>query len=157
MGKVLIIDPTKCDGCRSCEVACSTVKEGESNLYKSRIRVIRFTDDCFFYPLVCSQCDSPFCLACCPTSAISKNPETGVVEHDKEKCIACKMCLLFCPFGAVTMVDALPTKCDLCGGDPVCIKFCEPGALTFGESGEAVATKPVTLGEKIQEIYLAKP
>ena len=134
MAKVLIVDPAKCDGCHACEVACSVVKEGESNLYKSRIRVIRFTDEFFFYPLVCSQCDFPFCLSCCPTSALSKNPETGVVEYDREKCVGCQMCLLVCPFGAITIVDTLPTKCDLCDGEPQCVRFCEENATSVMET-----------------------
>ncbi len=153
MGKVLIVDPAKCNGCRSCKVACSIAKEGESNLSKSRIKLIRFPD-CFFYPFVCSQCDFPFCVSYCPASAISKNPETGVVEHDSQRCVGCRMCLLACPFGTITVVSGLPTRCDLCGGDPVCVKFCDPGALAFGE---ATAKKRVTLSDKIREIYLAKP
>ncbi len=157
MARILIVEPSKCNGCRSCEVACSIAKEGESNPHKSRIRVIRFPHDCFFNPLVCLQCDSPFCVACCPTSAVTKNPKTGMVEYDKQKCVGCKMCLLACPFGAITIVNGLPTRCDLCGGDPVCIKFCEPGALTFGESEETATMKRVTLGDKVREIYLAKP
>jgi len=156
MGKVLIIDPAKCDGCRSCEAACSTTKEGESNPYKARIRVIRFPDDSFFYPIVCSQCDSPFCVSVCPTSATSKNPESGVVEHDSEKCVGCKMCLLACPFGSIATIDALPAKCDLCEGDPACVKFCEPGALTFAEREEAITRERATLGDRIREIYSAE-
>lgn len=151
----MIVDPAKCDGCRSCEVACSTVKEGESNPHKSRIRVIRFPNDCFFYPIVCAQCDYPYCVSSCPTSALSKNPKTGTVEHDRDTCVGCQMCLLVCPFGAITIVDEKPTRCDLCAGDPMCIQFCEPGALTLSESQKIAPVKRATLGDRIREIYLA--
>ena len=45
----------------------------------------------------------------------------------------CRMCMVACPFGAVAYIaDHRHTfKCDLCDGDPLCVRYCEPQALTF--------------------------
>ncbi|MFC1916719.1 4Fe-4S dicluster domain-containing protein [Chloroflexota bacterium] len=153
--KVLVIDPVKCDGCRSCEIACSMVKEGEAGLYKSRIRTVRFPEEYFFFPSVCLQCEVPYCALVCPTAALSKNLETGVVELIAEKCVGCRMCQVACPFGAIRMVNSLPIKCDLCRGDPACVKVCEPKALTYADADESGTTQRVALGEKMKEARVA--
>ncbi len=150
MNKILVIDPEKCNGCRSCETACSTAKEGESDLHKSRVRLITFHDEYFYYPNVCLQCEAPYCALVCPTGALHKNLETGIVELTTERCVGCKMCLVACPFGSISMIDKLATKCDLCGGDPVCIRFCEPKALTYGEPDDISTGKRVALAEKMK-------
>ena len=51
-----------------------------------------------------------------------------------EKCLECTR---ECPYGAITW--DVPSEslvcCDLCAGDPECVKFCQPRALTFEECG----------------------
>lgn len=137
MGKELIIEPKRCTACRSCEAACSTARAGVSSLQKSRIRMVLFHEEYFYYPLVCLQCESPACALVCPTGALAKDPESGVVQLAPEKCVGCKMCLIGCPFGAIRFVDRLPAKCDLCNGDPVCVRFCETGALVYADITDA--------------------
>ncbi len=122
MPQTLIVDPARCTGCRSCETACSTFREGESNLFKCRIKVVRFPEEFFFYPLVCQQCETPLCAVPCPTAALKKDGRTGLVEFIREKCVGCKMCLTACPFGAISLVDGYPVKCDLCAGEPACTR-----------------------------------
>lgn len=155
MTRALIIDPTKCDGCHACEAACSTLKEGQSNPFMSRIRAMAFPEEFFFYPNVCIQCEVPLCSLPCPTSALKKNPETGVVELDQDLCVGCKMCLLACPFGAIAIVNDFPAKCDLCGGDPICVKHCEPRAIIFGEAPKAADSDRLVIGDSVREHYLA--
>ncbi len=157
MKKAISIDPSRCDGCRNCEIACAIAKEGEPNLSKARIRVVRFPDAGYYYPFICLQCESPYCVARCPASALTKNPDTGVVEHDKGKCVGCKMCLLACPFGAIKILEGFPSRCDFCGGDPVCVKFCEPGAIALTNSPGEIITRHGTMGDKIKNTYLNKP
>ena len=156
MAKVLIVDPAKCTGCLSCEAACSTFREGECNLYKGRIRVVRFADELFFYPVVCQQCETPLCAVPCPTAALRKDPATGVVELVRERCVGCKMCLTACPFGAMALVDGFPVKCDLCQGEPACVPLCEPGAITLGEAVEMGQGQRLALAARLKEAYQGK-
>lgn len=157
MSKVIIIDAAKCMGCRLCESACSVARTGEAGIYKSRIRNVRFPDEYFFSPNVCHQCESPSCALVCPTAALSKNSDTGVVELDEDKCVGCKMCLVSCPFGAIYMSESKIVKCDLCQGDPVCVKFCRTEALKYGEVEEIGEGKRIEEGVKVKEAAALAP
>ena len=117
---------------------------------KSVIRIIAFKREAFFYPHVCHQCKVPYCADACPAEALVKNSETGVVELKKDKCIGCKLCLEACPFGAMAMTDdGLAAKCDLCGGDPECVKFCDYDAIRLGDADEISQSKRLIEAEGI--------
>jgi len=53
------------------------------------------------------------------------------VKIDRELCISCFKCLEACPFGAIFAHPDCPgpIKCDLCGGDPECVKACPKEAI----------------------------
>lgn len=140
MARVLAISAEKCTGCRMCELACSSIKEGEFIPQHSRIQVIDNRLEGWSRPAVCLQCDEPMCMAVCPASAISKT-ETAqgdqVVMVDFEKCIACHRCSVACPFGAMNVFPKQKAiKCDLCDGSPECVKFCFYDCLHFVEISE---------------------
>ena len=71
-------------------------------------------------------------MAVCPREAIFRDDAAGRVLVDYERCISCKMCVAACPFGAMGFDAERRTvfKCDLCDGDPQCVRFCFPGALS---------------------------
>ena len=73
------------------------------------------------------------------------------MELNKDRCIGCKLCLIACPFGSVTFVNGVSAKCDLCEGDPTCVKACYWGALTLGEADEMGANKRVIVATKVFE------
>ena len=52
---------------------------------------------------------------------------------DYDTCIGCRSCVTVCPFGArnYNTVDKEILKCDLCGGDPQCVRFCEMKAVDY--------------------------
>lgn len=81
--------------------------------------------------VMCAQCSEPACEASCPTGAITKNPETGIVKINQTKCLGCGLCSLVCPYGGIEYNPAtkFTVKCDLCGGDPECVKACPHGVL----------------------------
>jgi carbon-monoxide dehydrogenase iron sulfur subunit len=86
-----------------------------------------------YMPVICQQCTDAPCAAACPMDALSKDEELGLVRLDYDLCVGCEECVTACPFGGMR-VDAVTdtvVKCDLCDGDPQCVRFCFPGALEF--------------------------
>jgi len=154
----IVLDPTKCDGCRVCEAVCSCSNEGEANPVKSRIRVVRTTEDEILYsiPVFCLQCDEAACEKVCPRHAISRSSD-GVLRVDEEKCVGCKLCEIACPVGAVTVNPDkhVSVKCDQCassGGDPQCVKHCFTGALQFLPAERVGALKARAKSERFLEL-----
>lgn len=154
-------DSDACTGCKACQVACKeTYQLGSDNLYR---RVYNYQggswarngagtyvpDEVFgyFVSVGCNHCTDPACVANCPTGAMQKDDETGVVWTDHEVCIGCKTCQTACPYGAPTYSedDGFMLKCDMCaderslGRKPVCVAACPMRALDFGTRDELAA------------------
>jgi len=135
MNKALVINPEKCTGCHSCEMACSLVHDRECNLSLSRIGIMKSdgggTNENI--PIVCQQCSDPFCADACITGAISRNEQTGALVVNEDLCVGCKTCIVACPLGGVLFHyrKECAAKCDLCQGDPACAKSCLYGALEY--------------------------
>jgi Fe-S-cluster-containing hydrogenase component 2 len=130
--KRLTVVPERCSGCRLCEVACAIVRFGVNNPKKSCLRVmVAYPHPVIRMPIICHQCGDPKCAENCPTDAIEVHD--GVVALDGEKCVSCDQCVISCPFGAVFTHEDMdtPFKCDLCGGDPECVKICPKRALLY--------------------------
>jgi len=134
--KSLIIDADKCTSCLQCEMACSFEHTGAFNPARSRIKVFEIGHNERAIPYTCTQCAEAWCLHACPTSAISRNAETGAVEVTDSKCVGCKVCTIACPFGTINYDHntGKVVKCDLCGGDPECAKACPTEAIIFGDA-----------------------
>jgi Fe-S-cluster-containing hydrogenase component 2 len=66
-----------------------------------------------------------------------------MVGIDDELCIKCQECLTACPYKAIFFdgIDDKVIKCDLCGGDPKCVRFCETRAIEFLEKDSAALQK----------------
>ena len=98
----------------------------------------------------CMHCDDPVCMIGCPTGAIHRDRESGLVQINASTCIGCKSCAESCPYDNIRMVNAsdelgrskvdqasgLPilqaSKCDYCvsaGGRPACQSACPHDAL----------------------------
>lgn len=133
MEKILLINFEKCTGCRICELVCSLYRENEVNPSRSRIHIVKWEEEGIDAPIVCQQCEDPLCEAACPTKATTRNPNTGAMVIDHNKCIGCRTCILACPFGGTAFdpVARKIIKCDLCGGDPKCVQFCPTNALEY--------------------------
>jgi phenylglyoxylate dehydrogenase beta subunit len=131
--KTIAVYPEKCDGCGDCVQACLEAKSYTKNPIHSRIKPIKEIHEEFFAPIICLQCGDPSCVPNCPSGALNKNPESGVVEWNEEKCVNCLLCTLGCPYGGVTYdpVAEHVIKCDHCAGDPACVKVCKPKALEY--------------------------
>ena len=154
MKKVLMVDHSKCTGCRLCEVVCSVKKNGAVNPTRARIAVIKWETICVETPMLCQQCESAPCMAVCPVKALARDEGIGRVTIDYDLCIGCRFCVAACPFGAMG-VDSLARKvikCDLCDGDPTCVKFCETKALQYVEASTVNRAKMRETAEKLSEL-----
>ncbi|NQU16306.1 MAG: 4Fe-4S dicluster domain-containing protein [Desulfobacteraceae bacterium] len=134
----LKIFPEKCSGCKSCEIICSLMNEGEFNPSKSRITTLIFREDAYplpyNFPSTCKQCADAPCIRACPVTAISRaKDKTKVIKIDEGLCITCGRCVEACPFGAMFFDGErnVPFKCELCGGEPACVSICSTGAIVF--------------------------
>ena len=126
--KILKHHPKKCDGCKSCEKACSQVHfKTDEGVEKSAIRIIK--DGNSYKMHVCNQCG--LCLDICPVGALTRK-KNGVVLLDKNTCIGCQACVGFCPINAMRKSEARiePFKCIACGA---CVRACPNGALELVE------------------------
>ena len=131
-----------CSGCRTCELVCSITHEGIVDFGRSRIYVKSNPFKGSFVPVVCHQCFDFPCLKACPESAIQVNEENGTVLISSEKCTGCWLCQEACPFDAIRFDGDRGTafKCDLCQGDPECVKWCPSTALGIVEFGGRIPT-----------------
>ena len=119
-------DPLKCSGCRRCEIVCSWHHEGKIWPEASRIRVFMLVPGVEI-PHLCAQCNDYPCVPACPVEALSIDDDTMAVLVDKEKCTGCGLCIKACP-GNIPFLHPEDNKaviCDLCGGDPECVKICQ--------------------------------
>lgn len=149
--KILYVEPSLCTGCRSCELACSFIKTKSFSPVYSRIQVATLLEDALFVPMVCSQCEDAPCVGVCPTGALYRPESGGVVLMKEERCIGCRMCVVVCPFGSIAIRgdDKVASKCDLCGGDPECVKFCFTGAISYVDSDTHLLKKRAQLAKLI--------
>jgi len=119
-------DLLKCSGCRRCEIVCSLHHEGKIWPEASRIRIFMLVPGVEI-PHLCAQCNDYPCVSACPVEALSIDDDTTAVLVDREKCTGCGLCIKACP-GNIPFLHPEDNKaviCDLCGGDPECVKVCQ--------------------------------
>ncbi len=133
--KLIEVLPDNCTGCRVCEMLCSLLHEQECSTSKSRIKILKGKEWAFDFPLLCIQCAESPCIDSCPMEALHRDETTGIVVVDAELCNGCGVCLTECPIRALTLDEQkdIVFKCDLCGGDPECVKWCTREALILKE------------------------
>lgn len=134
-------DMNQCVGCKCCVVACNEqngnpadiqwrrVGEIEGGVYPETLRL--------YLSMGCNHCLEPTCMRGCPVNAYTKDPLTGIVLHNADRCIGCQYCTWNCSYG-VPQYNAergVVGKCDMCYGrltddrEPACVAACPQQAI----------------------------
>jgi Fe-S-cluster-containing dehydrogenase component len=168
----LLYDSTLCVGCKACVAGCKAANgmppeisadqsewnagtwDSPKDLSGKTLNIIKVyrdgslehkdseTDGFAFIKRQCLHCVDPSCVSCCPVSAMIKDPETGIVRNDPDRCIGCRYCVYACPFQVpkyeLDTAFGKIRKCELCrhrlaeGQLPGCVEHCPTGATLFG-------------------------
>lgn len=158
----VLIDTTRCVGCRACMAACRRAAgleaddrtpghelwDAPTTLNDRTPTLVKYASSTrgdAFVKVQCMHCVDPACASACMLGALSKGPD-GAVTWDGDYCVGCRYCQVACPFGvpAFEWSSATPriVKCDLCaerraeGKAPACCEACPRDALTFGRRAE---------------------
>lgn len=153
----VLVDTTRCIGCRSCEVSCSVAHDNfvpdiQNDRAQESIRdtsekqftvVNRFKTEKgdVFVKKQCMHCWQPACVAACLVNAMVKTKD-GPVTWDGDKCMGCRYCMVSCPFDIPKFEyfewNPRIQKCNMCherlqeGKKPACVEICPTDALMFG-------------------------
>jgi tetrathionate reductase subunit B len=160
VGKVMIIDITKCNGCHNCQVACKDEHCGNDwspiakpqpltgqfwtkvvDRVRGQVPKVKVT----YEHTICQHCDDAPCIRAYPEKAIYKRDD-GLVVIDPRVCKGSHNCVEACPYqGVIYFNDDLKIaqKCTFCAHlvdkgwtDTRCSEACPTGAFTFGEEEE---------------------
>ncbi len=107
----VIANPQRCLGCFTCMAACSVGHQQQGLQACPRLQITY--SQVGTMPVQCHQCEDAPCALVCPVRAIEI--EDGMVRLNEVNCIGCKMCVLACPFGAITVDGTAPAS----GGRPL--------------------------------------
>jgi len=137
-GYGILIDTTRCIGCRACELMCkkvnglpltecdgrpgtAAVKKLEAGTWTAVQCTEVVTEENHVLDIYvkrqCMHCLQPACVSACPVGALRKTPD-GPVVYDAERCIGCRYCMVACPFDIPRYEwrSATPriSKCQMC-------------------------------------------
>jgi formate dehydrogenase iron-sulfur subunit len=138
MSRAVLVDLTRCMGCRACQVACKAWNDnpGDPNLNclgcydnppgfnANTWSLIQFNEveyggrlQWVFTKRQCMHCEHPGCVSVCTVGALEKTPEGPVIYHS-DRCIGCRYCQYGCPYGVPSFewdkALGLIRKCTFC-------------------------------------------
>jgi len=167
MEKAVLVDMTRCIGCRGCQVACKEWNERKAvqTTFKGDFtNPLKLSSDCYtnirfvetekngrpvwsFVKDQCLHCRYPACSAACPVGALTKT-DKGPVVYSYDKCIGCRYCMIACPFDIPKYewdtTRPWVQKCSFCserikdGMLPACVKTCPTTTLYFDDYDKVV-------------------
>lgn len=178
----VLVDTTRCIGCRACEVACGQANgmlvpdvEKDAALEKERLTsekqwtvVNRYKTEKgdVFVKKQCMHCWQPACTAACLTNAMFKTRE-GPVIWNADKCMGCRYCMISCPYNIPKFEynewNPDIQKCTMCygrikeGKRPACVEACPADALMFGQKRDLMEIARVRIynhpRQYVRQIY----
>ncbi len=143
--QAMVIDLHRCTRCDDCVKACASAHDGNPRFDRQG-----FSHGRLQFVQACMHCTDPVCMIGCPTGAIARDIDSGVVSIHESICVGCGTCAASCPYQNIRMVDVFDeqgraycdvnsgkpinkaTKCDLCSGlpsGPACVAACPHDAL----------------------------
>lgn len=174
----VLVDLTKCVGCRTCEAACnkeqglpspdkpfddlSVFEEKREGGLLRRTTEKAYTvvqkyevegrEHPLFRKVQCNHCNEPACLTSCFVNAYKKTPE-GAVMYDPTVCVGCRTCMIACPFyipaySYTSAINPVVKKCIMCYDTR--LKFGRPPACV-----EACPQEVMTFGKRKDLLKLA--
>lgn len=172
----ILVDLTRCVGCRTCEAACNKEQKlpapdkpfDDYSVYdevyhggqkrrtseKAYTIVNRYKVDGHEKPIFrkvqCNHCNEPTCLTSCFVNAYTKTPE-GAVMYDPKVCVGCRTCMVACPFyipaySYSSAINPVVKKCIMCYDTR--LKFGRPPACA-----ESCPREVMTFGKRKDLIY----
>jgi formate dehydrogenase iron-sulfur subunit len=168
MEKAVLVDLTRCIGCRACQVACKEWNERaarKTTFNGDFTNPVKLSSDCYtnihfieteksgrpawnFVKNQCFHCKNPACAAACPVGALQKS-SSGAVVYNFDKCIGCRYCMVACPFDIPKYewdsIRPWVQKCSFCseriadGLLPACIKTCPTQTMFYDQYDKVVA------------------
>lgn len=158
------VDSSVCTGCKTCQIACQDKNDLAVDILWRKVyqyggggwvdkgNGIMVPTEVFryFLSIACNHCENPTCVEACPTGAMQKDADTGIVWTDHEECIACESCSKACPYDAPKLdtENGYMTKCDFCkdqlseDGKPECVAACNQRALDWGPLDDLLKKYP---------------
>ncbi|NOZ41773.1 MAG: nitrate reductase subunit beta [Alphaproteobacteria bacterium] len=118
-----------------------------------------------YLPRLCEHCLNPACVAACPSGAIYKREEDGIVLIDQEKCRGWRMCVSACPYKKIyfNWESGKSEKCTFCyprieAGDPtVCSETCVGRIRYLGVVlYDADRIEEAASAEDVEDLYQAQ-
>lgn len=143
--EAMMIDMNRCTRCDDCVRACATTHGGTPVFVRQGPQYGQW-----MFAQACMHCEDPVCMIGCPTGAIARDDQSGLVQINHSTCIGCKSCAESCPYSNIRMVTRTDqrgrmmvdqatgqlvvhaSKCDLCvsaTGSPSCQNACPHDAL----------------------------
>ncbi len=164
----VLVDLTRCVGCRSCEAACNNEQKlpapdepfDDMSVFKDKRRTTEkaytvvnkyqvATKESLYRKIQCNHCTEPACLSSCFVNAYTKTKE-GAVIYNAKVCVGCRNCMIACPFNIpaysyTSPLNPLVKKCIFCydtrlkeGKPPACVEICPQQVMTFGRRSDLI-------------------
>jgi Fe-S-cluster-containing dehydrogenase component len=143
------ISQERCIGCKACEVHCKVKNKVPAGARLGQHISVGPIDK-GGHPkymnlyLPCFHCEQPWCVSACPTGAMTRREDDGIVFVQPELCVGCKACIIACPWNVPQWDESTgrAVKCDFCrdridaGKKPACVSSCTTHALDFVNPNE---------------------